>query len=140
MPETPQSLVPVQTPTQPKGLAVHQIRVLLALTQARGPISRVHLGDKIGMTSIRVGKAVGRSEPEARTKFENSQDGGFRPSLLTLGYVEEVIIDKCGLKVLTVQITKSGRAALEALGPIELPPIRSSYSTDEPDDETELIE
>ena len=44
-----------------------------------------------------------------RLAFENSKDGGFRPSLLTLGYVEEEALDVDGLIETVVKLTKKGR-------------------------------
>lgn len=108
-----------------KGLSLPQLRVLDCLYRSKGPLSRGRMSERIGnKTVVVVGRAVGYSDPERRAAFENTKDGGFRPSLLTLGYVEEVQLDIDGLIETVVSLTKKGREAFKALGPVELPPLK----------------
>ena len=61
-----------------------------------------------------------------RKTFENSKDGGFRKSLLSLGHVREddVQIEIDGPSETVLQITASGKKALKANSNGKLPPLR----------------
>lgn len=106
-------------------LTLPHIRVLHALANSGGPLTRGRLSSKIGnKTNVVVGRAVGYSDPEKRARFEQTKDGGFTASLLTRGYVEETELDIDGLIEMAVAITEEGRQALEELGDLDLPPLR----------------
>lgn len=103
------------------GLSTPQIRVLLALSRAYGPLSRAKLSQRIGnKTQVVVGRALGYDDPLKRQRFENSKDGGFRPSLLTLGYVRKIVLDIDGEKENAYELTDTGKEAIEQLGEITL--------------------
>lgn len=114
------------------GLALPQVRVLHCLASARkgAGLSRAELSRRIGnKTNVVVTRAVGYVDPDKRAAFEQTNDGGHRPSLLTLGYVEEYPIDIDGVAELVVRLTDAGRKAFEALrdapGGLELPPLNN---------------
>lgn len=111
-----------------KGLSIPQVRVLQVLYRSRGPLTRAKISEWIGnKTQVVVGRAVGYSDPAKRQTFEQTIDGGYRPSLLTLEYVEEDELDIDGLIEVVVRLTPKGRAAFEALGHVELPPLRNTH-------------
>ncbi len=111
--------------TQKDGLTIPQIRVLQVLAKSKGPINRAKISERCGnKTTVVVGRAVGYGDPEKRAKFEQSKDGGFRPSLLTLKYVRETELDIDGIKETGVEITHRGKVALAKLGRINLPELR----------------
>lgn len=122
----PQELPP--QPSLPK-LPIPQIRVLLALLGADGPLTRADLSELIGnKTNVVAGRAVGYSDPVKRLAFEQTKDGGGSPgkpfpSLLSAGYVrEEVLVGDITETV--IHLTKEGRSIAEQLQDIELPPLR----------------
>lgn len=104
-----------------KGLSVPQLRVLRALDASRGPLSRKKLAEATHTNATYVSWAVGRSEPELRVKFENTRDGGFRPSLLSLGYVEEILLDIDGVQERCVALTAAGKKATDDTAYIIIP-------------------
>lgn len=107
------------------GLPLPQIRVLLALLEANGPLTRRSLSAKIGnKTPVVVGRAVGYSHPEKRAAFENSKDGGYTDSLLTRGYVVEEMLDIDGINEVVIILTEMGRGMAEGLKDMDLPPLR----------------
>lgn len=109
------------------GLSLPQVRVLQCLAKAKGPLTRVKITERIGnKTGVVTGRAIGYSDPEKRKAFEQSKDGGFRPSLLSLGYVKEyeLKIPEDGINETVVELTKSGKAAFAKLGRLKLPPLR----------------
>lgn len=107
-------------------LPIPQIRVLLALKGVVGGLTRTRLSEIIGnKTSVVVGRAIGYSDPEKRLAFENSKDGGFTPSLLTRGLVEEVTLDIDGVNEVVFRLTAEGKAMLPILESIPLPDLRS---------------
>jgi len=113
-------------PEVAKELSIPQLRVLRILEASRGPINRARISAKCGnATHVVVGRAVGYSDPAKRASFEQTPDGGFRPSLLTLGYVEEIPLDIDGVTEIVLSLTKRGREALERTREIQLPPLRS---------------
>lgn len=113
---------------QRRGLRIPQMRVLQVLFQARGPLSRVEISKRCGnKTTVVVGRAIGYSDPDKRTVFEQTTDGGGSPgnpcpSLLTLGYVTEAELDVDGVKETAVSLTPTGRVAASRLP--KLPPLR----------------
>ncbi len=116
---------------EPKpALRLPLVRVLKALYNAKGPLSRTRISAKIGnRTNVLTCRAVGYSDPEKRAAFEQTRDGGGSsgnpsPSLLTLGYVRERELDIDGVIEDVVELTAAGRRAYEALGNIKLPPLR----------------
>lgn len=105
-----------------------QIRVLRTLAAAYGPLSRSKIARKVGTEAEHsVRWAIGYSDPVKRAKFEQTKDGGYRKSLLSLGYVRELTLDIDGLKEVVVELTPAGRLALVRHKDVKLPPIRSSY-------------
>lgn len=115
-------------PDRGEELSLPQVRVLRALAAASGPLTRMKLTTRIGFeTDSAAGRAVGYSDPIKRAKFERSQYGGYRKSLLSLGYVRELTLDIDGLKEVVVELTPAGRLALVRHKDVKLPPIRSSY-------------
>lgn len=120
-----------EVPERDEELSIPQIRVLRALVASDGPLSRAKLSDRTGNeTQVMVGRAVGYSDPIKRAKFEQTKDGGYRKSLLSLGYVRELTLDIDGLKEVVVELTPAGRLALVRHKDVKLPPIRSSYRKD----------
>ena len=115
-------------PDRADELTIPQIRVLRALAASTGPLTRMKLTTRIGFeTDAAAGRAVGYSDPLKRARFEHSRYGGFRKSLLSLGYVRELTLDIDGLKEVVVELTPAGRLALVRHKDLKLPPIRSSY-------------
>lgn len=120
----------------PKSKAVDQLsrpqqRVLEALFNANGPLTRTVLSAICGnKTQVMVGRAVGYSDPIKRAAFEQTKDGGGSPgnpcpSLLTLGYVEEIALDIDGLIEVAVKLTASGRLIAQQIvdqGPVPASP------------------
>lgn len=109
------------------GLSLPQVRVLQALSNAKGPLTRGKLSDRIGnKTDVVVGRAVGYDDPTKRAAFEQSKDGGFRKSLQTLGYVkrDEIQVEDGMPREIVYELTPEGAAALEALGELDLPPLK----------------
>lgn len=105
----------------PGGMFESQIHILRVLRDARGPLSRAKIAERTGLNVGIVGWRVGGIDPEKRAKFEQSPNGGFRPSLITLGYVEEIIVDIDGLKERCVALTDTGRKATEDTDYVILP-------------------
>ena len=131
MPRILDSMPQSDTGKRYDGLRLPQVRVLQVLASvARGTLTRTKISERCGnKTNVVVGRAIGYSDPEKRTAFEQTKDGGGRPgkpcpSLLTLGYVREVEVDVDGVTETGVVITPSGRKALEALGQVDLPPMK----------------
>lgn len=128
-----------------KGLSIPQIRVLQVLASVRpgGGITRTRISERAGTTAVLVGKAVGKTDPIKRAEFENTKDGGFRKSLLSLGYVVETLITVEGLEELIISITPSGREMFSTVEEIArtLPPPRNSYdkSKQESEEEEEIV-
>jgi hypothetical protein len=99
-----------------RALTPWQKRVLAVLARARGPMNRNMIRD----TCVRYGfatqwvtgviQALGPSDPAKRAAFDRKHG---KPSLLSLGYVEEREYDVDGVSELGVKITELGRAALE---------------------------
>lgn len=107
------------------GLRLPQVRVLQVLSQAKGPLTRGKISDRCGnKTQVVVGRAIGYSDPEKRVAFEQTSDGGFTASLLTLGYVREIPLDIDGIEETAIAMTDAGRRAFKALGKLSLPPLR----------------
>lgn len=125
--------MPVGKRRSGEGLTVPQVRVLqmLATIRGRGALTRTALSERIGnKTTVVVGRAIGYSDPEKRAAFERSADGGGTsekpcPSLLTLGFVEEVEVRVAdGPPELGVRLTPQGREALKACGKVNLAPLK----------------
>lgn len=97
------------------GLRIPQVRVLLVLTKAKGPLTRGKISEKCGnKTAVVVGRAVGYSDPEKRAAFRETRDGKIAGTpLLDLKYVREKELDVDGVKELVVEITAAGKKALE---------------------------
>lgn len=110
-------------------LPVPQLRVLRALADSEGPLTRTEIAELVGTkTSTMVGRAVGYSDPEKRAAFEQTKDGGGKPgqpcpSLLTLGYVreEELVADTTET---VIHITEEGRKIVQNTADVELGPLR----------------
>lgn len=111
-------------------LSVPQIRVMLALAKAHGPLTRTKLSNRIGnKTTVVVGRALGYDDPEKRTRFENTKDGGHRPSLQTLGYVKLLVLDIDGLLENAYELTDTGAAMIPELKLLQLPrELRDSHA------------
>lgn len=125
--------IPVKTAVK---LRVPQIRVLQVLAELDPGLgmTRARLSDICGnRTGVVVGRAIGYSDPVKRAAFEQTKDGGGRPgkpcpSLLTLDYVKEFVLDLDGITEVHIAITSQGRQALKAIGDIQLPEIHDSYA------------
>lgn len=99
-----------------RGPSLPQIRVLCVLAKAEGPLTKAKISSLIGnKTNVLAARAVGYSDPVKRAAFENSKDGGFRPSLLTLGYVAEISLDIDGVEEIAYELTDSGKAIYKKL-------------------------
>lgn len=101
-------------------MSTPQVRVLRCLAECPGWMSKPKLCQKLNNSSTLVGKTIGYSDPVNRAAFEQTKDGGGKPgkpfpSLLTLGYVEETVIDVEGVKETCYQCSANGRAALAEL-------------------------
>lgn len=127
------SLTSMPTTSVRQELSIPQIRVLRILGE-HGAMTRAKISDKCGnQTNVVVGRAVGYSDPDKRAVFENTKDGGFRESLLTLRYVEEIPVSVEGVEELLLRLTPAGRDAFAATECIELPPLRNDSVTVETD-------
>src|SRR5262249_14290433 len=105
-------------PIRPRkqGLRKPQIRVLQLLNRRTvGALTRSKIATRLHLSQVRVGKIVGRRDPKKRTAFEQTRDGGFRPSLLTLGLVRQVRLDIDGVTEIAIEITTQGRQALAGM-------------------------
>lgn len=115
----------IPEPGERNKLPLPQIRILHALSESKGPLTRARLSARIGnKTAVVAGRAVGYSDPAKRAAFEQTKDGGFTQSLLSRGYVEEVTLDIDGLQEVAIALTKRGRKAFAELGEVDLPPLR----------------
>ncbi len=106
-------------------LRVPQIRVLQVLVANPHAMTRGEISEQTGnKTDVMVGRAIGYSDPVKRAAFEQTKDGGFTASLLTLKYVTEHRLEiEEGVFETRYNVTPAGRKALANLGDIELPPI-----------------
>ncbi len=118
------SIPPPANRTFLNAITIPQLRVLRALAPCRGPISRNEVSRRAGVSTVCIGRAIGYSDPEKRNKLEQSKDGGYRPSLLTLLFVTEKELDIDGVKETVLEITDLGRKAVEAQSAVVLPPFR----------------
>ncbi len=110
-------------------LRVHMLRVLRALCEARGPLTRSKIADKSGLSSTVVSRAIGYEDPDKRAAWEeptdkNKKSGGGYPSLLTLGLVRFETLDIDGLVEVCYEPTPEGKEAFRATASQVLPPIR----------------
>lgn len=96
------------------------LRVLRLLGESTIPLSRVEIARKIRRDSTYVGRCIGFSDLEKRTKLENSaiigaKEGKPVKTLLSLGYVtEERLPIGDNTSLMCVEITDKGRDALKA--------------------------
>lgn len=118
--------LPSKPRAEKRELTIPQIRVLVVLASSRGPLSRGRIAEEAGINTTLTAWCLGRIDPQTRVAFENTKDGGYRKSLLSLGYVDQVMMDLDGTKELGTFITPAGREALKRLGDdFKLPPVRS---------------
>ena len=127
MPKILQKMPEPEDRKDKSGLRVHQIRVLRALRESKGPLSRSKIAEKAGITLTVVARALGYENKEKREHFEkHGKEGGFL-SLLTLGLVREMPLDIDGKIEVCHQLTKEGLAAVEEVQGVSIGPPVSSY-------------
>lgn len=104
-------------------LRIPQVRVLTALAGG-GLLNRPSLGEAAGYTAI--SGTITRALAGLR---EGSSSGPAHPGLLELGYIEEINIElDGGVHELCYRITPAGKAALAALGKVDLTQTRDKAS------------
>jgi hypothetical protein len=91
------------------GLRVAQLRILKLLCETKGLLTKQKIAEKLDEPSTAwMSAPLGLFNEELRGGREERE--GY-PSLLTLGYVECIILDIDGLTERTYQVTDAGRRA-----------------------------
>lgn len=111
---------------------IPQIRVMQALANAKGPLTRVKIAEKIGAKStVLVGRAIGYLDDAARAEFEQTKIAGGSPgnpclSLLSRGFLEVIDLSapEDGINESVYRLSPLGEEAYRELGDIDLPPLR----------------
>jgi hypothetical protein len=100
-------------PRRKGGLVAGQVRILKALSETKGVLSRTRIAEEAGVSQGQLPVYLGHVDPERR-KAAAARWGII--SLLERGYVDEVVVDIEGKKERDYEITPAGREALKDEG------------------------